>query len=189
MDRRTALRTLAAAGALPLFPIDELEALVTARQTLHCARADANYKSAALDARQLEIVRTVADIILPSTDSPSASEVGVHQFIDVMVSEWLDEEEVALILQGLEDLDGEATTRFGREFLECDVTQQTQLVDALDLELDQLRETDAEVSDTFFHWMKRLTLTGYFTSEEGMAALEYRRIPGAFEGCVVGGPA
>ena len=33
--------------------------------------------------------------------------------------------------------------------------------------------------------MKRLTLTGYFTSEQGSRVIGRRIFPGRFEGCVV----
>lgn len=189
MDRRTAIRTLAAATALPLVSPEDFASLLEARRSLDCGGQARPFVPAALSAQQLAMVRTVADIILPRTDTPGASDVGVHEFIDIIVSEWFDADEADRFLRGLSALDTVSSVRTGSVFLESEPEQQIALVGELDGRLADLREAgDERAGESFFHWMKRLTLTGYFTSEEGMAALQHRRIPGAFEGCLVPEP-
>ena len=101
-----------------------------------------------------------------------------------------DREEVDVFLSGLAGLDEQARTRFGTSFNEASPDQHRTLVQDLDDELDAMRSSDpAAAGDTFFHTMKRLTIAGYFTSEDGAIAVGYRTLPGQFEGCTVGGPA
>jgi hypothetical protein len=187
MDRRTALRTLAAATVVPWASPNDLRVLREARGTVD-HQESGPFRPAALSSHELELVKAVADIILPRTTTPGATDVGVHEFIDLIVAEWFESQEAARFKAGLADLDAYATDRFGRAFLEGSRDQQITIVTELDEDLARLQQagdpaTDPE--DTFFHWMKRLTLTGYFTSEEGLRLTGYRTIPGRFLGCLV----
>ena len=192
MDRRTAIRTLAAATALPTLSATDLAGALEARRSLDCAPTDHVFRPAALTPRQLETVRAVADVILPPTETPGASDLGVHQFIDLMLAEWFDEDESRVILEGLDDLDRRAEASHGTDFASAAGEDQHRLVGALDQELTDLYASEAggaALSASFFYWMKRLTITGYFTSEEGADQTGYRIVPGRFEGCLVPEPA
>ena len=180
MDRREALRTLGALAALGLLTPDEQALGAEARRVLRGPADARTTRPPALSARQLETVGAIVDIILPGTDTPGATDVGVPAFIDLMVGEWLDEEESAVFLSGLEDLDEAARSRFGSPFVEASSDQQFALVQELDRSLES---PEAGEPPGFYRWMKRLTLTGYFTSEEGATLTGYRIVPGAFEGC------
>jgi gluconate 2-dehydrogenase gamma chain len=182
MDRRSAVRTLATTAALPVLAPEQLSALLGARRSLrHAAAGD--LPPAALTEGELEIVGLVADIILPRSETPSATDVGVPAFVDLIVSEWMDEDEAQELRGGLADLDAVAAERFGRAFAECVGDQQMTLVRELD---DRLPEagTEAETPEGVYPTLKRLVLTGYFTTEAGAAQTGYRIIPGAFGGCV-----
>jgi hypothetical protein len=186
MDRRTALRTLAAASVVPWSSPHDLAVLLEARCAVARASSEA-FRPAALTPHELAVVSRVADIILPRTTTPGATDVGVHEFIDLIVAEWFDPDQQARFTSGLAGLDASAMDRFARPFLEISHDERVALVDELDAELASLRETEGpepDAEDTFFHWMKRLTLTGYFTSEEGLHLTGYRTVPGRFLGCL-----
>lgn len=187
MDRRTAIQTLAAATLFPLANSAELARLRQARRVLECSPVQGSAPQGALNSHEIDMVETIAEIIIPETDTPGASAVGVHKFIELIVTEWFDPEEASRFQSGLAELDGQARVRHGADFLTCSGDQQTALVTDLDRELAERRVANPRVGgpeDTFFHWMKRLTLTGYFTSQEGMRVLEQEIIAGRFEGCV-----
>ncbi|MDH3225115.1 MAG: gluconate 2-dehydrogenase subunit 3 family protein [Gemmatimonadota bacterium] len=185
MDRRTALRTLIAlTGLQALTPEDRIQA-VEARRVLGCLTPPASRVPLALTPHELDLVGAVADIILPRTESPGATDVGVPAFIDLMVAEWLDEEQSRTFRHGLEALDESAGARFGRPFLAAHAGQRETLVSELDTRLATPLPDGA--APDFYRWMKRLTVTGYFTSEEGASLTGYRIVPGAYEGCAVAG--
>lgn len=192
MDRRTAIRTLATATALPVLAPDDAAALLDARRALSHSGAPGVASSvsspapAALTAREMELVGVVADVILPRTDTPGATDVGVPAFIDLIVSEWMDEEDASELTAGLAVLDAEASTRFGRGLVECDAGQQLTLVQELDARLPVPGSRD-EAPEGFYSTLKRLVVTGYFTTEVGAAQTGYRISPGTYEGCVVPG--
>ena len=77
MDRRTAIRTLATTTVLPMLAPDELSALLDVRRSIAAARSD-DYVPEALTAGELETVGLVADVILPRSETPSATDVGVR---------------------------------------------------------------------------------------------------------------
>lgn len=188
MDRRTAIRALATASVVPLASPTDLVALLDARRTLTRSPTDRVFRPAALTPHELELVGTVADIILPPSDTPGATDVGVHEFVDLIVAEWFDPPEAARFTAGLAKLDATSTARHGSGFLDTGHDDRTELVAELDRELAELRDAEDPIVDpdeTFFHWMKRLTLTGYFTSAEGLRLLDHRTVPGPFEGCLV----
>ena len=124
----------------------------------------------ALDAQQSELVATIADLIIPTTDTPGARAAGVHQFIDLTLAEWLDAADRDRFLAGLADVDARAQSAYGAPFIQCSAPQQTALLRALD--------------NDFFQMMKRLTLVGYYTSEIGAnQELHYQIIPGRYDPC------
>lgn len=185
MDRREAIRALAGAAFLPLASVSELSGLHAARLALDCAPPRA---PGLLTETELEIVAAVGDVILPRTDTPSASDVGVPEFIDVMVTEWLDPPEADDFRAGLAALDARARETAGAGFAAASPEVRHDLVAALDVQMAAERSA-GRGEGSFFHRLKQLTLTGYFTSEEGMALLGERVVPGRFEGCLVPGDA
>ena len=190
MDRRTAIRALATAAALPAISAHELTALLDARQTLSRDVGVGGHLPRALSPAELEVVRTVADVILPPDDTPGASDLGVPAFVDLIVEEWFDPDMKSVFLDGLANLDAEAQRQYGAAFVDCTPGEQTALVTALDEDLETLRTTeDADLQASFFYWMKRLTVTGYFTTAEGAMLVGYRTLPGRFTGCLVPEPA
>ena len=180
IDRREALRraALVLGGALSTSTIAGVLAGCEERRT-----PDGAWTPRALTVDQLDLVATIAEHILPETDSPGARAVGVHRFIDAMLADSSPDEERRRFLAGLADVDARARQSHGRGFLRCATHEQRSLLDQLD------REAFAAPLDRaatpFFRTMKELTLVGYYTSEAGaVRELRHAPVPGRFEGCV-----
>ena len=175
MNRREVLLLLAGTAALP----DQLFAI--GRAVHKRVRAGT---LRALDPHQNETVATIAELIIPKTDTPGAREAGVPAFIDVMLADWGDEGQRETFTAGLANVDERSRALFGKDFITCSPIQQTQILTDLDAELARLRDTKADMSKNFFQGMKWLTLTGYYTSEIGATSeLHYRVVPGRYEPC------
>lgn len=185
MDRRTAIRTLATATVLPVLAPERASAFMEARQSLGRVPATGSLP-AALSPRELDIVGIVADVILPRTDTPGATDLGVPAFVDLLASEWMDADDAGALHAGLAALDTTARQRFGSGFVEATPEQQTALVQELDDALPA-PGSDDEVPEGFYPTLKRFVLMGYFTTEEGASQIGYRMMPGDFGGCVVPG--
>ena len=97
MQRRDFLRAFGASAAVALLPNDALAAWT--RVAAGAAPADG------LTAAQLALIGSIADTILPRTDSPSATDVGVPAFINVIVSENYTETSASRSSTGLDAID------------------------------------------------------------------------------------
>ena len=184
MNRREALLALGGAAVLadPLF---------AAGRSLHARLGSGVLK--VLDPHQNDTVVTIADLIIPATDTPGATAAKVNEFIDLVVGEWFDADERKRFLDGLADVDARSRKRFAKDFTAGTPEQQTELLQLLDADLAALRdaerrgeEREGSTSQRFFRTMKRLILLGYYTSEVGATEeLHNPIIPGRYDGCVM----
>ena len=189
MDRRLALKRLAllAGGTL---------SASTVAGVLGGCRSDtpagAAFTPQTLSEAQTELVATIAEHIIPTTDTPGAREAGVHEFIDRMLTEWYPADERDRFLEGLDALDAETRRVHGASFLELSSEQQVDVLTALDAaaypsdpaETAAVRAQIEADRPPFFRTMKELTVVGYYTSEIG-ASRELRVNPmGTFRGDV-----
>jgi hypothetical protein len=175
MNRREVLLLLAGTAALP----DQL--LAVGRAVHKRVRAGT---LRALDPHQNETVASIAELIIPKTDTPGAREAGVPAFIDVMLAEWGDDDQRKVFTAGLANVDERSRALFGKDFIASSAEQQVQILTDLDAELARLRDTKSDTSKNFFQGVKWLTLTGYYTSEVGATTEQHFRIvPGRYEPC------
>ena len=162
MNRREAIERIAVALAA------SLGSPVLARAAAEAIASD-SYAPRALTPQQLEQVATIADEIIPRTDTPGARDAGVHRFVDTMLAEYYTSAERDRFIAGL-----------------ADVQQRARQSGNLTTTLEQLdRETHAQREPAFFRMMKELTLLGYYTSQPGATKeLRYIQVPGRYDGCV-----
>lgn len=146
-----------------------------------------------LDPHQNATVVTIAELIIPATDTPGATAAKVNEFIDLALDAWFDADERKRFLDGLADVDARSRKLFAKDFTASTPEQQTQILTVLDAEVAEFRDgekqgytVEATTSQRFFRAMKRLTLVGYYTSEVGATEeLHNPIIPGRYDGCVL----
>jgi hypothetical protein len=189
MQRREAIKILMGTAVLPLLPNDVFGLLQQAHKDLSPTRA-----LKTLNPHQDATITTLAEWIIPQTSTPGAKAVRVNEFIDLILSEWMDEEIRSGFLSGLADVDVQSRALFGKDFVDCTTAEQKQLLTVFDEEMTELRESERigahrrrtrmPADKSFFRGMKQLTLVGYFTSEEGAKqALHYEIIPSQHVQC------
>src|SRR2546428_6495016 len=119
MNRREVLLLLAGTAALP----DQLFAI--GRAVHKRVRAGT---LRALDPHQNETVATIAELIIPKTDTPGAREAGVPAFLDLILADSGDEGQRETFTAGLANLDERSRALFGKDFIACSPIQQTQIL-------------------------------------------------------------
>ncbi len=130
-------------------------------------------KPVALTAELFEVAGIVVDIILPRTETPGATDAGVHEYMDHMVAHWMTDAEAKSFKAGLEQISRDAKIAYGKPFLAASAEQQLKLVKAMDAQ---------GWGHPFFPTFKSYTVVGYFTSEVGATeALEYDPVPGPYQ--------
>jgi gluconate 2-dehydrogenase gamma chain len=161
ISRRKILQTI---GAAP--------ALASADQSA----AKPAYRRKIFDARQWRTVEVLCDLILPADGaSVSASKAGVPEFID----DWLDfrkredgtDKLASEVLGGLTWLDRESVRLFAKDFAAATPAQQKQILDRIAWPEKAAAEDRHGVA--FFNVFRDLTVSGYFSSEAGIAYLPY----------------
>jgi hypothetical protein len=137
----------------------------------------------ALTSEQGELVATIAEHIIPETDTPGARAVGVHVFIDRMLAGHYGEEDRKRVLDGLEEFDERARRQCGSPFIRCSADEQRTLLMRVDEEAFAPMAGRRDVP--WFRTIKELTVLGYYTSEIGATReLRHVAVPERFEGCV-----
>jgi gluconate 2-dehydrogenase gamma chain len=188
MKRRELLRLLATGAAFQLAPRQLMVVLKEARALLASSSSERT-----LNARQEATVKAMAEMILPRSDTPGASDVGAAAFIDLVLTEWYDEEDRKRFLAGIADVDERSHAVFGKDFVDCQPIGQSQILVDLGEKMardiarvnDQpVPEGEFPVDTNFYAMLRRLTLTAYYTSEAGATEeLHFEIIPGSYEGC------
>lgn len=129
-----------------------------------------------LTASQRNTAKVLCDLIIPAdSSSPSASAVGVVDFID----EWISapyksqRQDRIQVLEGFAWLDTEATTRYGtgRAFASLTEAQQTAICD--DICLVEKAKPELVQAAQFFARYRDLTAGGFYTTPQGRHDLKY----------------
>lgn len=163
MDRRTALHriTLLMGGTLSASTIAGVLGGCTVGQE------GTVFKAQTLTRGRDELVATLSEIIIPETDTPGARAAKVHEFIDHMLTNWYEDDEVEQFLSGLEEIQQHAKETGAKSFLDLEDDQQIELLTQMEKEVEAWRLSGETGPTPFFHTIKSLTLFGYYTSEIG----------------------
>ena len=177
------LKILGAAAAVPLVP-KQASAAVRLAESLHhrldAERAATGVALRVLSPQQNELVTTIAEMIIPETDTPGASATHVNEFVDLLLAEWVEDPDRARFLAGLDAIDDESRATYGKRFVELGAPERELTL----LGLDGARESPEGAGHTFGE-LKRLTVYGYFTSELVQKNVLKTNIwPGRYDGCV-----
>src|SRR6476620_1815250 len=118
MDRREALQLLMGGAALQFASPSLLASLRTARILL-----DMQAPPRTLSPQQNATVTAMAETILPKTDTVGATEAGASQFVYLILTEWYNENERTIFLNGLADVNVRTQSAFGKKFVDCSADQ------------------------------------------------------------------
>ena len=127
-----------------------------------------------LTAAQRRVAAVLSDLIIPADEhSPSASAVGVVDFIDEWVSAPYPDQsrDRPIVLAGLQWLDEEATRRSRKGFADLDLAGQTGICDAI---CDASRATpERREAARFFALYRDLTAAAFYSSPAGRKDLGF----------------
>jgi len=172
MHRRELLRAAATAAALTLLPGEAHAAWMRAANTA------SRQPATSLTAAQRATLGALADAIIPRTDTPSATEVGVLAWIDVIVADYYTTDDRAVLMTGLDAIDAMAQQSAGAPFTALTGAPLASVMSALDVPTDR---TLPAVRG--YQRAKGLVIHGYFTSERVQKdVLKNEIMPGRFVG-------
>lgn len=136
------------------------------------------------------MIDTLAEMIIPKTDTPGAIEAGVPKFIEMMVADWYTDNERKIFFDGLAGLNGYCQEHYQKTFLRCDETQRIEALQAAEKlalsyhsKIMPFVPNQSDENTPFFTKIKELTVLGYYTSEVGAKQeLAYNPMPMRYEG-------
>lgn len=124
------------------------------------------------------LLKKLVDVVLPKTDTPSASELDVHKFIDFFAAECFEKKEKDLFKATLADLATEALSMSSKiDVSELNVADLTPILKSAVME-------KSKPSLLFAKKLRDLTIWGYKCNEYvGEEVLAYLPVPGEFNSC------
>lgn len=181
MNRRDALKVLLAAPVATLTWTDaEAAQAVAAAQKARLGPKP--FVPKFFTPNEYKLVRTLVDIIIPKDErSGSATDVGVPEFMDFMMSDQ-PTRQVAM-RGGLAWLDVECQQRYDKLFVDCDETERLSVLD--DIAWPAKAKPEHAHGVAFFTSFRDLTAGGFWTTKAGIDDLQYlgNRSVARWNGC------
>ena len=177
MERREILKyTAYLTGAVVALPI--ASSLVGCKSDI--LKDVTSFKPAFFSEQDYNLVKIISDIIIPKTDSPSASEVGVPAIIDQMVDKVYQKEDKEKYKAGFSKLIN--YLNLNTPFESLNQTEQVKAIQAVE-ELDGKGELK-DVKKAYQNLKQQMV--AYYLSNEAIAEkyLNYVEVPGNYVGCV-----
>ena len=170
IERREVLRILAIAAGVASFPGFSKWSFACGHLGSSIAQIKpAAYQPLFFTPAEYSTIERLADLIIPSDETPGASEAGVSEFIDLMVSR--DVGLQSRFRSGLGWLDSHSKTSSGNTFLGLTPAQQTRVLESLAYQKNF--RTGEEPGREFFALVREYTVMGFYTSEIGLKELDY----------------
>jgi gluconate 2-dehydrogenase gamma chain len=176
ISRRDVLRTLAmgavGGSVLQMIPLAAAEQVHRMVKQEKAQATDGAYQPKFFPPHQYATLRALCDAIIPADEkSGGAIQAGAPEFIDLLTSE---NKQYQLDLGGgLMWLDGFSSNRFGNPYLSSTPEQKTEVLDLIAYRRNAEQDPSLSQGVEFFAFLRKLTTDGFYSSEIGIADLEY----------------
>lgn len=124
-------------------------------------------------------LESLAETIIPQSDSPGAKALQSHLFILMMVDECRTAKEQETFKKGLDQFMTLAKEKIGTDFSKASAAQRTSF-----LEVIEKKNSIPEDALSFYSTTKRLTIQSFTSSEYFLTKIQvYDMVPGRWHGC------
>jgi gluconate 2-dehydrogenase gamma chain len=170
ISRRDVLRriglALIATGAIDRVSAQEVHHLALSSQA-----AAGAYTPKALSDHEYRTLEKLTDFIIPvENGKPGAVAAGVATWIDMLASENAQLKDI--YTNGIAWVDGAMKKGGAADFVSAPAADQTALLDQIAYRRNSSPELDPGIQ--FFSWARRMTVDAFYTSEIGIADIDYR---------------
>jgi gluconate 2-dehydrogenase gamma chain len=170
ISRRDVLRriglALMATGA-----IDRVSAQEVHHIALSAQAGGSGYTPKALSDHEYRTLEKLTDFIIPvENGKPGAVAASAAAWIDLLASENAQLKDI--YAKGIAWVDGAMQKRGAADFLSAASADQTTLLDQIAFRRNSSPELDPGIQ--FFTWARRMTVDAFYTSEIGIADIDYR---------------
>jgi len=129
-----------------------------------------------------EMVGNIAEVIIPTTDTPGARAVGAHLFTLVMVDDCMSKDDQAKYLKGMRSFDNVMKSVTDKSFSDASPEERLQMLTTFEASLDQFDDE----TKVFYNRTRAYVLQGYTSSQYFLTKIKpYQLVPGpGYKGCV-----
>lgn len=185
MNRRNLLKGMSVIALSSSFPA------VLGEFISSCRSNDKTLRAGFFSNAHFRMLEDITDVLLPATATPGGVQLQVPYFIDLVVKNCISHDDQLVITKGLQQLSDQK----GNRFLSLSKEEKSKTIKNLD-EAAFKSVADSSVGpvtggpspyaySAWFRIVKKLSLIGYFTSQEGMTkALNYVKVPGEYKACI-----
>jgi len=133
VDRREALKRVAIllGGALSA---PTIAGAFSTEMQAWASTPDAQWVPRSMTRAQADVFATMAEHIIPTTDTPGARAAGVHRYVDALLTQHYSDAEKTRFLAGLDGVDVRAQTRYSKPFLKLTKREQLSILADMDRE-------------------------------------------------------
>ncbi len=137
-----------------------------------------------------DLVASLAETIIPATDTPGAREAGVADYILIMLRDATDRMTANKFIDGLKSLDHYCRSQYNHPYQQCTPEDQRTVLRRFEEKAKPFNTLAGKIENVylgtpFFYTLKKYTVEGYCTSEAGATkGLAYLYIPGHYQGCI-----
>jgi hypothetical protein len=170
LDRREAIKKiLIVAGGVWLLPSCLSEE----------SKAPLSLKNICITDHEESMLAALASVIIPTTNTPGASEVNAHVFALKMIDNCYEKEDRNKFSIGLQQFDKLVNKQNGYSFTESPITEKERFLTSLEKGQDIPKEVLF-----FYSNFKELCIRGYLTSKYYLTKVQiYQLVPVHFNGC------
>jgi hypothetical protein len=135
-----------------------------------------------ITAEEEDLLASLADTLIPPSDTPGALAVGAHLFTLVMVDDCHSAEEQDKFLKGMRSFNDVCKNLSGKKFRNANSEVRLEILKVL----EEKRQTLTDETKTFYEGSKYYIIEGYRASEHFLTNVKpYKLVPGpVFKGCV-----
>lgn len=131
-----------------------------------------------LHAEDIAFINDLAELILPTTDTPGGKEAEPGQFIALILRDCYSKEDQRMHQISLQKLQEHYQSEYGHSFTACSEKERYTLAERIDLNGDEA-----------FKLYKGLIVSAYLSSEVGLTKfMKYNPVPGRYDGCATERP-
>jgi gluconate 2-dehydrogenase gamma chain len=184
-SRRAVLKSLSMSVAVgSVLRVIPLQAAEHAHHMIETEKAAGPYTPKFFDAHAYKLLQALCDVIIPpDADSGGAVEGGAPEFIDLLASENSDYQKP--LKEFLTWIDAACTRKYGNAWLECDKSQQTEVLNLVAYRKNAEQDASLAWPVYNFGFLRNFVADGFFTSKIGISYLGYKgnTYLAEFQGC------
>ena len=138
-----------------------------------------------------QLVASLVDTILPTTDTPGGLDVKVDMFIDLVFDKMYDEAGQQSVVEEMNEFNESCVAKYGNPFHELTADQKQSILEEEETNAPTFNggvwgtAVGEQAPVGFYRSFKSLAVWGYCSSEEvGENVLNYDPVPGVYQGCI-----